>query len=869
MPIDINHLLNMVKQSAQSGMDAGSQAMALAAQAAKPEGGTPLPKAIKPEEDKSGEEEGKMMETMNKLEEKHRKEVEKKDNELQSLKHQLDMEQLDRKRMVGEHSMEQKQKAQMDQLKQQRDELDRYKAEIDRQATEREKEFERKSLEAQKSIEQEHTNQQTMQQAEQISHQAELDKQTAEQRVAVAEEKAKAMMELSQQQANDYIKTTERAKQTTDKYFADREAALKASSPVISTALQNQMDSAFKAVGRLGAVRNKINAIPRPGTPPEIKMASIVFCDEEPAVQSQETLVPAVVDTDILIPMPSALPVVKSARIVTGVSNEYVNAMADAKKRANDEVLDYGVRNTIGQLSDKAEFKSMQSADQEGRALMDAHKGNVYYAQMRRDVADMAQQKAREQAAKNRTSSNEAERADAFRFQQFNRRVWSSDLLNGNWGGKDESARDAMINQYRDQVKAREDAENWGSKNWLEKGLHYAGNVATAPWQATKWLGKNVIGGTVDDLVNGGKSFYDMAKTHWQAGRYNLGYSHASQANEDAGRTVLGAGAQLLSGAVGAAGAAMTGGALTAAARAGAGAAGRAIARGGVRSGVEAFNAARGAGQGIWNSAYQGARAAAPSVRTWGKNAWLSARNYGGGVGWMNGPRGIAMQVGSQIPSMFGMYGDNANNLAYNTTERYFQDQMPKAASTYLTRDSWRGGTQVGEAYGLPIYEVRKEPQQAAPATPEPKPAPAPANPAKKPLEQEDPHKYEGVTSRNGSMSDYNTGYDHRLVGNPNWKHSVYENTRAGQLVKSVNPYLKMLTGIDLMKRNTAVDKGIWRPEVLSPQTRLLAAMDAGSDARLSNTPHPSAIGAAMDAHRGMRLGAPYYNRIPASPYIG
>lgn len=857
----------MVKQSAQPGMDAGSQAMAMAAQQAKPEGGTPLPKAIKPEEDKSRQEEGKMMETMNKLEEKHRKEVEKKDNELQSLKHQLDMEQLDRKRMVGEHSMEQKQKAQMDQLKQQRDELDRYKAEIDRQAMEREKEFERKSLEAQKNMEQEHTNQQTMQQAEQISHQAELDKQTAEQRVAVAEEKAKAMMEISQQQANDYIKTTERAKQTTDKYFADREAQMKASSPVISTALQNQMDSAFKAVGRLGAVRNKINAIPQPGTPPEIKMASIVFCDEEQGGSVREDLIPASVDTDIVIPMPSAVPVVKSARIVTGLSNEYLNAQEDARKRANDEVVDYGIRNTVGQLSDKAEFKSMQSADQEGRALMDAHMGKDYQAQMRRDVADVAQQKAREQAGKNRKSSNEAERADAFRFQQFNRRVWSSDLLNGNWGGKSESGRDAMINQYRDQVKAREDAEAWGSRSALGKGMHYLGQVAYAPWNAAKWVGKNVVGGTVDDLINGTKGFYDMAKTHWQAGRYNLGYGHAAQANEDAGRTVLGTGAQLLSGVVGAAGTAMTGGALTAAARAGMGAAGRAIARGGVRTGMEAYNAARGAGQGIWNSAYQGARAAAPSARTWGKNAWLSAKNYGGGAGWMNGPRGIAMQVGSQIPSMFGMYGDNANNLAYNTTERYFQDQMPKAASTYLARDSWRGGEQVGEAYGLPIYEVRKEQQQAAPATPEPKPAAAPVKPEQKTLEQEDPHRYEGVTSRHGSINDYQTGYDHRLIGNPNWKHSVYENTRAGQLVKKFNPYLKMLTGMDLMKRNTAVEQGIWKPEVLSPQTRLLAAMDAGSDARLINTPHTSAIGAAMDAHRGMRLGAPYFNRIPASPY--
>lgn len=858
----------MVKQSAQPGADAGSQAMALAAQQAKPEGGTPLPKAIKPEEDKSGEDQGKMMETMNKLEEKHRKEVEKKDNELQSLKHQLDMEQLDRKRMVGEHSMEQKQKAQMDQLKQQRDELDRYKAEIDRQAMEREKEFERKSMEAQKNMEQEHTNQQTMQQAEQISHQAELDKQTAEQRVAVAEEKAKALMEISQQQANDYIKNTERAKQTTDKYFADREAALKASSPVISTALQNQMDNAFKAVGRLGAVRNKINAIPQPGTPPQIKMASIEFYNDEPEQEKQDNLIPAAVDTDIVIPMPSAIPVIKSARIVTGVSSEYENALEDARKRANDEVVDYGIRNTVGQLSDKAEFKSMQSADQEGRALMDEHMGKSYQAQMRRDVADVAQQKAREQAAKNRKSSNEAERADAFRFQQFNRRVWSSDFLNGNWGGKSESARDAMINQYRDQVKARQDAEAWGSTSAFGKGMHYLGQVAYAPWNAAKWVGKNMIGGTVDDLINGTKGFYDMAKTHWQAGRYNLGYGHAAQANEDAGRTVLGTGAQLLSGVVGAAGTAMTGGALTAAARAGMGAAGRAIARGGVRTGMEAYNAARGAGQGIWNSAYQGARAAAPSVRTWGKNAWMSAKNYGGGAGWMNGPRGIAMQVGSQIPSMFGMYGDNANNLAYNTTERYFQDQMPKAASTsYLTMDSWRGGNQVGTAYDMPIYMVRKEQPAPTPAPAPAEPKPAPAKPEPKPLEQEDPHRYEGVTSRHGSVNDYQTGYDHRLIGNPNWKHSIYENTRAGRLVKTVNPYVKMLTGFDLMKRNGAVEKGIWKPEVLSPQARLLAAMDAGSDARLTNTPHPSAIGAAMDAHRGMRMGTPYFNMIPAAPH--
>lgn len=830
MPIDINQLKFLVK--AASAMDPGSQAMAAAAQAAKPAGGIPLPKPVKEEEQKGNDDTTKMMDLMSKKEDQHRKELEKKENELRAAKHQLEMEQLDRKKIITENSLEQKQRQQAEQLRKERENLDNYKRDLEQNA-----------INKQKDMDNERSKQQALQQAEQISHQAELAKATAEQKVNIAEEKAKSMMDISKHQANEYIKTTEQAKRTTDKYFAEKENQMKANTPPISRALQNQMDSAFNAVNRLSAVRKKLNAIPQPGQAPVVKMAYVQFCEEVESVVKQATVEETVTRTFIL-PITGAAPILKQASITTGYSKEYIDGLRENEKNTNKRIQDRAIEQYAGKLSDKAEYKSMQSADLERQAMLSDRAGSLTDANAQRRVAQIAQQRAQEQANKNKDSKNEAERADAFRFNQFNRRVWKSDLQNGNFLGTNQSARDAIINQGQQQIDQMNQQGRDATRGFWGKAWDGTQAVARAPWNVAKWA-VSQVGAIGDDIVNGSKGFYDMYKTHSQAGDYNLDSRYATQANDEAGRSVLGSTLQLASGL----GSVMTMGYGSAALRAGLGAAGRGLLANGARAGATAFNTALKGGSGIANSAnalWQGAKAAAPSFKTYGANVlnanapMMAPFNR---IPIMNKMQGTTGAVASGIngvmnsgATLAGAYNNQAEQQAGNTVNRY---------QTYANNQMQQQQQPMNNGYQPNFFG------KAA---------------STKPIDI--PNNQKGIVMPRDNMTDYNIGYDHNMIGNYNWMDSPYENTTSGRLVKKVNPFLKMITGVDLMKRNEAVNKGIWKPTPLTGSQRAMNALNIDGETRLRNEYKPlSTMNAVLDAHRKTRAETPYFNRIPFNKF--
>lgn len=219
------------------------------------------------------------------------------------------------------------------------------------------------------------------------------------------------------------------------------------------------------------------------------------------------------------------------------------------------------------------------------------------------------------------------------------------------------------------------------------------------------------------------------------------------------------------------------------------------------------------------------------------------------------------------------MEGTRVVGEAYGVPLREITDPSLFGPASMTSTRPGEGMHYVGDAYGLPIYKSRSTPvqqpgtqQAAAPAAKEQKKV----DPKDREYTPDDPYRYEGFTNRGTNVvNDYNTGYDHNLIGNSNWKDSIYENTRSGRLVKTVNPFLKMLTGMDLMKRNVAAEKGMWKPEVLSPQARMLSAMNMRSDHRFNMDRERNPFGQMIQSSWPHYGGAQYYNRIHNEPSLG
>lgn len=174
---DLQYLLN--KQAAQAQPDAGSQAMMMAAQAARPAGAPPLPKPIDVED---GAVDSPDLDKM--LKEKD-SELEKAKKENEKLRHDLNESDLAHQQEMMMRDIEKKEKESLDKI--------------------------RSEMEALK-------NEKTMHQAESVQHKAQLDKDTAMAQVKLEQEKAKALIDYNKQQVQEQIRQTDEARKESDRY---------------------------------------------------------------------------------------------------------------------------------------------------------------------------------------------------------------------------------------------------------------------------------------------------------------------------------------------------------------------------------------------------------------------------------------------------------------------------------------------------------------------------------------------------------------------------------------------------------------------------------------------------------------------------
>lgn len=260
MPIDIDQLKFLVKSAGQV-PDKATQAMAAAAQTAKPAGGIPLPKEIKEESPAEGALSAEQQQReQEKLEQQRRKELESKENEIRGLKHELELERVEREKMTNQHALDERVRQEEAKLKAERDKLEQDRFQLV----------------------QEKARQDNMFKAEEMRHQATLDKATYKQEAEIAKAQAKSISDIAKQQAQTLIANNDKARKASDKYYADASARLNKEHPSISPALQSQLDGAIASLGRFSKVHKKQVAIPKPGTPPDLtKFAMIKWAADE------------------------------------------------------------------------------------------------------------------------------------------------------------------------------------------------------------------------------------------------------------------------------------------------------------------------------------------------------------------------------------------------------------------------------------------------------------------------------------------------------------------------------------------------------------------------------------------------------------
>lgn len=413
MPIDIDQLRSLIKLAASVGPDKGSQAMAAAAQAAKPAGGIPLPKEVEAEDSPAegvlSEEKAQM--EQEKLEQQRRKELDAKENEIRGLQHELNLERVEREKMHNQHELDMRMRQEEAKLKADRDKLEKDRFQLV----------------------QEKARQDNLFKAEEMRHQATLDKATFKQEAELAKQQAQATADLAKQQAQSLIATNDKARQASDKYYADAKAKLGQEHPAISPALQNQLDGAISSLNRFKQVHKKQMAIPKPGTPPDL-MKVATFGENN----SPEQL----------------------ARLKEQAANERSRRENESYQR---ELADAGVHNTSGA------YKTQRVAAHYGNLAAKAKDdGNQHlynrYTRMQDEAADQANQ-----------NYNHATKQDKALYDSYldTRSRWNGfnttkDLIT------QESQYDRDANAYN-HYKA--EAE-YAKKPWYSKILPVAGDVA-------------------------------------------------------------------------------------------------------------------------------------------------------------------------------------------------------------------------------------------------------------------------------------------------------------------------------------------------------------------------------------------------------
>lgn len=514
MAINLTDLQALVKKAAQP-MDPGSQAMALAAQAAKPPGGMPIPKPVEGQ-DPAGEAltaEQQAME-QEKLEEQRRSELEKKDKEIQALQGDLQKEQVERERAAAQAEIAQQAQKAQQALQAEKDKL---------------------------------AQQKTLAQAGEIQHKAQLEKETAEQQVTIAQEKAKALMDIAKQNAQSYVKTTDDARKKADEYYESRQAQLASQQPGFSPALQTQMSGAINALHNVGKLRAKMHALPSPGTPPVMKVASttetpMTELPKPPTAQPIKPVAPiktsniANQSSSTSVPQPGAPPK------RTAMDDDFDKSMAQARQQYGNRLYQQymGGATTAGQSAVGAAQMENAIAEAEGKGdstqanylrqqLAMAQRTNEWANGKLQQKADAGDLEAKKQLAQLGDLNYKKEQNTWYgsalnTVMQANPATWAIKGIEsltgieapriGNWSAtgyhpEKVSQLDQIRNQYKNQQEQKNSTLNqWRQKSWYDPRLWAAKTVG-----AGDIVGNVALGWTkgIDDSLDNWAQARDMA----------------------------------------------------------------------------------------------------------------------------------------------------------------------------------------------------------------------------------------------------------------------------------------------------------------------------------------------------------------------
>ena len=834
MAINLTDLQALVKKAAQP-MDPGSQAMALAAQAAKPPGGMPLPKPVDGQ-DPAGEAltaEQQAME-QEKLEEQRRSELEKKDKEIQALQGDLQKEQVERERAAAQAEIAQQAQKAQQALQAEKDKL---------------------------------SQQKTLAQAGEIQHKAQLEKETAEQQVAIAQEKAKALMDIAKQNAQSYVKTTDDARKKADEYYESRKAQLAAQQPGFSPALQTQMSGAIDALHNVGKLRAKMHAIPAPGTPPVMKMAStttttpMTEIPKPPTAQPIKPVAPiktsniASQSASTNIPQPGAPPQ------RTAMDDDFDKSMAQARQQYGNRLYQQymGGATTAGQKAVGAAQMENAIAEAEGKGdstqanylrqqLAMAQSNNEWstsHLQQKANAGDLEAKKQLAQLGDLNYKKNQNTWYGSLwnTVQGVNPAAWALEGVSKLTGGAVPSLfyqpdQVSQLDQIRNQYKNQQDQKNstlnqWGQKSWYDPRLWASGVV-----NAGDWVGENVLGSFKDvaNSVDNWSQARDMADRrgvdlNW----FGANSGNSAMLNDmNLAAEQNGLSTNQWSHLGSTAGNAALAGATVAASALSGGTAGAVI--GGARAGIGALRA----GQALSTAAKVGRGAMQGQRAAWAANRAAQVANMSRGqkaLHYAKSPMGMyaggaAAQFGLNTNDNYYM-PDAAVQTGYADPSLYNYDgSFAKSGSTLFRKLASMSSIPDPKPAGVkPVKTVKPIDMENTEAVPVPDIAAPLAIPQVKVASQ-------GMRGSMNTAQTWNRGYDHTSMHSPGMI-DPYDNTM-GKAMKFLSPWVQSATGgmiqlvrdnrvpynshpkinPDMMQANflnTRTDSRLQRPEFRSP----------------------------------------------------
>ena len=507
MPIDIDQLKFLVKFAGQA-PDKASQAMAAAAQAAKPAGGIPLPKDIKEESPAEGALSAEQQQReQEKLEQQRRQELESKENEIRGLKHELELEKVEREKMTNRYELDLRMRQEEAKLRAEKDKIEKERLQLV----------------------QEKARQDNMFKAEEMRHQATLDKATYKQEADIAKAQAKSVSDLAKQQAQTLIATNEKARKASDKYYADAAARLNKEHPAMSPALQQQLDGAIASLGRFKKVHSKQMALPKPGTPPDLtKLAMIKWADENPTgVPATNTVTTGATQKST----PSAT-VPQTTATTNGASGGGPTlAEARARVRASNQATNQR------QLRENAAWELVNHGAGKGGKAYDAMRGAAYFSNQIARAKERGDQSAVDYYTKLMNESKsiaqnnydrsvrEGNKVDQAMYNSYtDKRTTVNDWSSHKDRYTTESQFDRDANSYADAKAAQEHAEKGGGK-WYQKlwdstlGGAYAGTVNSfndmrASMRNADYFGANRFWNTTFDDPNMAAAYEHAIANH-------------------------------------------------------------------------------------------------------------------------------------------------------------------------------------------------------------------------------------------------------------------------------------------------------------------------------------------------------------------